>query len=270
MISAHETKYSFAIIFMAVIDTLSLRVMESISFDRVAGIYDKTRGLPPKTMEKVVQKIAHELKDCRKILDAGCGTGRFAKPLQALGFEVVGIDISAKMLEKAKEKGAKNLLLSDVCFLPFTDSSFDAAISIHVLHLVRGWKIALRDMVRVTRNFLLTCAYTAPNPLNERYRELLKDCGYEKPTLGTSEAELKNLVKPLKSMLAVSRIPFKADETLAILKDKVSAFQFEVPNDLHRHVMKKLMHQWAGKTYHRNIEILVWDIACLKTFLHQH
>lgn len=210
------------------------------------------------------------MKGCIKILDAGCGTGRFAKPLQVLGFEVVGIDISAKMLERAKEKGARNLLLSDICFLPFSDSSFDATISIHVLHLVKGWSIALREIVRVTRNFLLTCIYTAPNPLNERYRELLKEYSYEKPTLGTAEAELKNLVKPTKSMLAASRIQFKADETLATLKDKVDAFQFEVPDDLHIQVMKKLVRQFAGKTYYRDVEILVWDVACLKNFLHSH
>jgi len=242
--------------------------MESVSFDRVAEVYNKTRGLPPAIMEKVVRIIANELKNCRKILDSGCGTGRFAKPLQSFGFEVVGIDISEKMLKKALEKGVENLLLGDVCFLPFADSSFDATISIHVLHLVKGWSIALREMVRVTRKFLLTCIYTAPNPLNERYRELLKKYGYEKPTLGTAEAELKNLVKPTKSILAASRIPFKADETLATLKDKVNAFQFEVPDDLHIQVMKKLVRQFAGKTYYRDVEILVWDISRLKTFLH--
>jgi len=255
---------------MAVIDILTSRIMESISFDRVAEIYDRTRGLSPAIMEKVVRNVANELKDCRKILDAGVGTGRFAKPLQALGFEVVGIDISAGMLKKAVEKDAKNLLLGDVCFLPFTDSSFDAAISIHVLHLIKGWKMALNEMVRVTRNFLLTCAYMAPNPLNERYRELLKECGYEKPPLGTAEAELKNLVKPTKSILVASRVPFKADDTLAILKDKASAFQFEIPNRLHLKVMKKLTHEFAGKTYYRDIEILAWAIPYLKTFIHSH
>jgi len=242
--------------------------MESISFDRVAEIYDKTRGLPLAIMEKVVQNIANELKDCRKILDAGVGTGRFAKPLQTLGFEVVGIDISVKMLEKAREKGAKNLFRGDICSLPFKDSSFDATISIHVLHLVKSWKMALYEMVRVTRKLLLSCTYTTPNPLNERYRELLKECGYERPPVGTSEAELKNLVKPTRSRFTISRIPFKADDTLAILKDKASAFQFEVPNDLHSQVMKKLVHQFAGKTYYRDIEVIVWDIACLRAFLH--
>jgi len=194
-------------------------------------------------------------------------TGRFAKPLQALGFEVVGIDISARMLRKAVEKDVKNLLLGDICLLPFKDSFFDATISIHVLHLVKGWRMALNEMARVTRNFLLTCTYTAPNPLNERYRELLKECGYEKPPLGTAEAELKNLVRPTKSMLIASRVPFKADDALANLKGKADSFQFEVQNDLHLQVMKKLAHEFAGKTYYRDIEILVWDIACLKTFL---
>lgn len=241
--------------------------MESVSFDRVAEIYDKTRGLPPKIMEKVVQKIANELKGWRKVLDAGVGTGRFAKPLQSLGFEVIGIDISTRMLRKAIQKGTKNLLLGDVRFLPFTDSSFDVAISIHVLHLVKDWKTALREIVRVTRNFFLACIYTTPNPLSERYREFLKEYGY-KPTFGIAEAELKSLVKPTRSILAVSKVQIKADDTLANLKDKGSSYQFKIPNEVHVQIMKKLIPQFAGKTYYRDIEILIWDAACLKTFLH--
>jgi len=37
---------------MAVIDTFTSRIMEGISFDRVAEVYDKTRGLPSAIMKK--------------------------------------------------------------------------------------------------------------------------------------------------------------------------------------------------------------------------
>ena len=55
---------------------------------------------------------------------------------------------------------------------------------------------------------------------------------------------------------------------VATLKNKASAFQFKVPNALHKEVMKKLLHEFAGKTYYRDIEILVWDIKSLKNFIH--
>jgi len=73
----------------------------ALSFDRLAEIYDKTRGLPHVTMEKVVRVLVNGLKECGNILDAGVGTGRFAKPLQDLGFKVVGIVVSTTMLKSS-------------------------------------------------------------------------------------------------------------------------------------------------------------------------
>ena len=47
-----------------------------------------------------------------KLLDAGCGTGRWALRLARMGWYVTGVDISKKMLEVAKRK-ASNLGVSD-------------------------------------------------------------------------------------------------------------------------------------------------------------
>lgn len=40
----------------------------------------------------------------RSVLDAGCGTGRVALELARRGFEVVGVDVDATMLERARAK----------------------------------------------------------------------------------------------------------------------------------------------------------------------
>jgi SAM-dependent methyltransferase len=39
----------------------------------------------------------------RRAVDFGCGTGRSTRLLRGLGFEVVGVDISADMIRKARE-----------------------------------------------------------------------------------------------------------------------------------------------------------------------
>ena len=39
------------------------------------------------------------------VLDAGCGTGAVAEPLAMLGYRLVGIDLSPRMLACAREKG---------------------------------------------------------------------------------------------------------------------------------------------------------------------
>ena len=39
-----------------------------------------------------------------RALDFGCGAGRSTRFLRALGFEVVGVDIAAHMIERARER----------------------------------------------------------------------------------------------------------------------------------------------------------------------
>ena len=69
-----------------------------------------------------------------KVLDIGCGTGRHCIELTQRGYSVIGIDLSASQLQKAKEKAElKNLHIDffryDARKLPFV-SEFDVAIMI--------------------------------------------------------------------------------------------------------------------------------------------
>lgn len=65
-----------------------------------------------------------------RLLDAGCGSGKYSIPLQMRGFEVTGVDVSTESL-KIAERGSKcreldiKFLAADICHLPFDDSSFD-------------------------------------------------------------------------------------------------------------------------------------------------
>jgi SAM-dependent methyltransferase len=68
------------------------------------------------------------------ILDVGCGWGRHAIELAALGFQVTGYDLSRRLLEEA-ESGAATAgvevrwVLGDMRDLPF-EKAFDAALSL--------------------------------------------------------------------------------------------------------------------------------------------
>ncbi|MFQ6050380.1 MAG: class I SAM-dependent methyltransferase [Candidatus Hydrothermarchaeota archaeon] len=61
-----------------------------------------------------------------KILDLGCGTGRHLKLIKKMGFFVVGLDISHKMLLASKIKD--NLILGDAESLPLRSNSFDTVM----------------------------------------------------------------------------------------------------------------------------------------------
>jgi SAM-dependent methyltransferase len=68
----------------------------------------------------------------RRILDLGCGPGQHARLLASRGFEVVGIDGSPSMLEKARESevpASVRLVLGDLVELGrLVDGAFGAAI----------------------------------------------------------------------------------------------------------------------------------------------
>jgi len=86
------------------------------------------------------------------VLDAGAGTGMFGSILRVLGYEnLVGIDISERMLEKAGEKDAYHSLHRMTLGEPlgFDDGSFSAAVSVGVFTTNHAPPEALDELVRV-------------------------------------------------------------------------------------------------------------------------
>jgi len=238
----------------------------SISFDSVADIFDKTRGMPPEAMENAVQTLLRELKGYESVLDVGVGTGRYAKPLQDSGFEVVGVDISRKMLSKAVGKGADNLFLSDACNLQFKDASFDAALNFSVLHLISEWKTALREITRVTSRVLVSMVHRRRNPIREAYDESLRRRGHAVRRVGIGGIELVEFVKPRKTVQAACYSVY-ADKTLAFINGKAYSSQWNVPDIVHKQAMREIRDKFVGKVYRQKTDILIWSINDLKTYL---
>lgn len=128
----------------------------SLAFDRVADEYDATRGLPPGVPEQVAALFvqAGGLAPDARVLEVGIGTGRIALPLAAHVDAVVGVDLSAPMLARlrAKRAGARVWpVRGDATRIPFADARFDAAVAVHVFHLIPGWRDVLRELARVLR-----------------------------------------------------------------------------------------------------------------------
>jgi ubiquinone/menaquinone biosynthesis C-methylase UbiE len=129
---------------------------ESIRFDRAAGFYDETRGFPPgeeRHIAALIARAAH-LTPSSRVLEVGVGTGRIALPLAGHVGAIVGIDLARPMLERllAKRDGEPvRVVEGDVTRLPLASGVFDAAVAVHVFHLVPAWPDALREVARALR-----------------------------------------------------------------------------------------------------------------------
>ncbi|HSJ95692.1 MAG TPA: methyltransferase domain-containing protein [Myxococcota bacterium] len=129
---------------------------DSIVFDRAAGFYDATRGFPPGVEERVADAFvaAGGLGPASRVLEVGVGTGRIALPLAERVGHVVGVDRSAPMLAKLVEKRGPlpiALARADAGRLPLPDASVEAAVAVHVFHLIPGWRAVLAELARVLR-----------------------------------------------------------------------------------------------------------------------
>ena len=100
-------------------------------FDRIAPVYDlmnrvMTVGLDQRWRRLTVREV---VKPGDRVLDGCCGTGDLAVAARKAGAgEVVGLDFSPRMLERAQRKEpAIEWIQGDLLELPFEDASFDAA-----------------------------------------------------------------------------------------------------------------------------------------------
>jgi ubiquinone/menaquinone biosynthesis C-methylase UbiE len=91
------------------------------------------------------------------VLDIGCGTGEFERLVLSEHPEqrMVGIDLSLKMLEIARQKcqAYPNVAFcaASASALPFPDYSFDVIVSASALHYFDLPELSLREMRRVLK-----------------------------------------------------------------------------------------------------------------------
>ena len=125
----------------------------SLSFDRAAEIYDRTRVTDDRSLVDAID-LLDRVVPAGPTLEIGAGTGALALPLSARGRPVVGVDISTPMLAKLRAKDPDRrvqVAVADATSLPFAGASFTGAYCRWVLHLIAGWSEAVRELCRVVR-----------------------------------------------------------------------------------------------------------------------
>lgn len=85
-----------------------------------------------------------------RLLDVGCGSGAHTTTFAERGWDVVGVDISEDLLDRARARGVE-VINADAASLPFPDASFDAVVSMWTHTDVEDFGAVVRDGARVLR-----------------------------------------------------------------------------------------------------------------------
>jgi SAM-dependent methyltransferase len=104
-------------------------------FGRIAARYDELRPADDNWWA-LFELLAREGDLVgRRVLDIGCGTGRFAAALTERGSRVWGVEPSSEMAVLARER-VSTVKIAPAERLPFKDGWFERALMVLVIHLI--------------------------------------------------------------------------------------------------------------------------------------
>jgi ubiquinone/menaquinone biosynthesis C-methylase UbiE len=120
-------------------------------YDLTAQMYDARYSEEQEAKYKVAMEGLH-VSSSSLILDVGCGTGLFFNYVAEKAKMVVGLDISSKLLAKAKERSRNlcnvHLVRGDADHLPFKKHSFSVVSAFTLLQNTPNPLITLKEIKR--------------------------------------------------------------------------------------------------------------------------
>ncbi len=135
---------------------MSVEYVERV-YDRCSGFYDVVFGKVFEGGREMAPRLLR-LYPGAKLLEVGVGTG-LSLPLLPRNVEITGIDLSEKMLERARRRAAQyqmshvNLVKMDATNLQYPDHSFDRVLAAYFISTVpdRVTVRAVEEMKRVCK-----------------------------------------------------------------------------------------------------------------------
>lgn len=126
------------------------------------------------TLSKKMMEMV-ELKE--HLLDIGCGSGAVSSYFaETYAATITGIDVDKEEIRKAQSRTNGlpiHFLQADATHLPFKDETFDVVTCFDVLHHIKTWKNALKEIKRVLKpNGYLIYTDVCYSQLMAKMREL--------------------------------------------------------------------------------------------------
>jgi phosphatidylethanolamine/phosphatidyl-N-methylethanolamine N-methyltransferase len=125
------------------------------AYRRWAPVYDHTFGKFAAEGRKHAVEVINRLSG--RVLEVGVGTG-LSLPDYKRSLEIVGIDLSSEMLEKARERVAEEGLSNvtglhemDAGDLKFADQTFDTVVTMYVMTVVPDPERVMKELARVCK-----------------------------------------------------------------------------------------------------------------------
>jgi len=133
--------------------------------EEILGYGNKTMSLRQKRRVGMFVEAA-SIKEGKRILEIGCGTGNYTRELSKTMADITAVDLSQELLDLAKRNSFANVeyRLADIENLPFRDGTFDAVVGNSVLHHCNIYP-ALCEIRRVLKDGGRV-AFSEPNMLN--------------------------------------------------------------------------------------------------------
>jgi SAM-dependent methyltransferase len=136
-------------------DEHTLRTRDA--YDRLAAVWSSTTDEGPYNgfLERpALRSLVPGNLNGATVLDAGCGSGAQAQWLLDQGAEVIGMDISPRMIEEAERRcaGRGRFMVADLAQpLPLEPASLDGITSSLALHYVADWNVPLQSFASALR-----------------------------------------------------------------------------------------------------------------------
>ncbi len=103
--------------------------------------------------DEVLPFVLKYLPTGGRVLESGCGLGRFVKYLQDRGWDMIGLEYSKPSLDLVHKTWPQlKVIQGDVGLSPFREETFDGVISLGVVeHFVDGPDKPLKDIYRILK-----------------------------------------------------------------------------------------------------------------------